>query len=194
MSIATYIKEIGRGKEGARALTQEQAHDLMSQVLDGRVTDLEIGAFAIAMRIKGETTDELAGFLQAAHERCIGLHPQHPMVVLPSYNGARKLPVLTSLLAALLAREGLPVLIHGTATEAARVFVPDVLAVQGMAPLAAVRRIEPGEFAYCATELLCPGLKRLLDVRRVVGLLPRLVLVSICGTTQWRSLTWRRSH
>ena len=49
MSIATYIKEIGRGKEGARALTQEQAHDLMSQVLDGRVTDLEIGAFAIAM-------------------------------------------------------------------------------------------------------------------------------------------------
>ena len=66
MSIATYIKEIGRGKEGARTLTQEQAHDLMSQVLDGRVTDLEIGAFAIAMRIKGETTDELAGFLQAA--------------------------------------------------------------------------------------------------------------------------------
>ena len=43
----------------------------MSQVLDGRVTDLEIGAFAIAMRIKGETVAELAGFLDAAHERCI---------------------------------------------------------------------------------------------------------------------------
>lgn len=69
MSIATYIKEIGRGKEGARALTQEQAHDLMSQVLDGRVTDLEIGAFAIAMRIKGETTDELAA--PAGHARAL---------------------------------------------------------------------------------------------------------------------------
>ena len=54
MSIASYIKEIGRGRDGARSLDREQAHDLMSQVLDGRVTDLEIGAFALAMRIKGE--------------------------------------------------------------------------------------------------------------------------------------------
>ena len=71
MSIASYIKEIGRGKDGARSLTAAQAHDLMSQVLDGRVTDLEIGAFAMAMRIKGESVDELAGFLDAVHERCI---------------------------------------------------------------------------------------------------------------------------
>ena len=121
MSIASYIKEIGRGKEGARSLNQEQAHDLMCQVLDGRVTDLEIGAFAIAMRIKGESIDELAGFLQAAHERCIGLHPQHPMVVLPSYNGARKLPNLTTLLALLLAQEGVPVLVHGPEHDPGRV-------------------------------------------------------------------------
>ena len=65
MSIASYIRVIGRGKEGARSLTQAQAHDLMCQVLDGRVTDLEIGAFALAMRIKGESVEELAGFLQA---------------------------------------------------------------------------------------------------------------------------------
>ena len=51
MAIASYIKEIGRGKEGARSLSEEQAHDLMSQVLDRSVTDLEIGAFALAMRI-----------------------------------------------------------------------------------------------------------------------------------------------
>src|SRR6185369_16475492 len=36
--------------------------------------------------------------------------------------------------------------------------------------LAEVRRIECGEAAYAPTELLSPGLKRLLDVRRVVGL------------------------
>ena len=48
-------------------------------------------------------------------------HATSPLVVLPSYNGARKLPVLTPLLALLLAREGLPVLVHGTATESTRV-------------------------------------------------------------------------
>ena len=51
MSIAAYIKEIGRGKEGARPLSLSQARDLFDQVLDRRVSDLEIGAFCLAMRI-----------------------------------------------------------------------------------------------------------------------------------------------
>ena len=77
MSIARYIREIGRGREGARSLDLAGAHDLMSQVLDGRVTDLEIGAFALAMRIKGESVAELVGFLGAAQERCIA-DPHRP--------------------------------------------------------------------------------------------------------------------
>jgi len=40
MGIASYIREIGRGRDGARSLDRAEAHDLMSQVLDGRVTDL----------------------------------------------------------------------------------------------------------------------------------------------------------
>ena len=47
MGISHYIKEIGRGKDGARALAREQAADLFGQVLDGTVTDLEIGAFCV---------------------------------------------------------------------------------------------------------------------------------------------------
>jgi len=54
------------------------------------------------------------------------------VVVLPSYNGARKLPVLTPLLAHLLAREGLAVVMHGTPTESARVTSQDVLAEMGI--------------------------------------------------------------
>ena len=96
MSISHYLKEIGRGKEGARALSREQAADLFGQVLDGTVTDLEMGGFCLAMRIKGETEQEMAGFLDATQAR---LHTVptggRTAVVLPSYNGARKLPVLT---------------------------------------------------------------------------------------------------
>ncbi|RYY58170.1 MAG: DNA-binding protein YbiB, partial [Comamonadaceae bacterium] len=93
-----------------------------------------------------------------------------PVVVLPSYNGARRLPVLTPLLALLLARRGLPVLVHGTATEASRIVVTEVLEPLGIHAREAVGPIEPGEAAYLPTGLLLPGLKRLLDVRRVVGL------------------------
>ena len=122
MGIGQYIKDIGRGKDGARALDRARATDLMGQILDQQVSDLELGAFCIAMRIKGETPEEMAGFLDATHARLNKVHSGHmPTVVLPSYNGARKLPVLTPLLALLLAREGVAVVVHGAATEDKRV-------------------------------------------------------------------------
>ncbi|WP_372657293.1 DNA-binding protein YbiB [Hydrogenophaga sp.] len=171
MGIGQYIKEIGRGKDGARALTREQATDLMGQVLDGEVTDLEIGGFCLAMRIKGETNLEMAGFLDAAHTRLHKLPDNgHTTVVLPSYNGARKLPVLTPLLALLLAREGAAVMVHGTATEDKRVFAAGVFNELGLPPATSAPHIAAGSAAFVPTEVLCPALKRLLDVRRAVGL------------------------
>jgi anthranilate phosphoribosyltransferase len=142
----------------------------MGQVLDGHVSDLELGAFCIAMRIKGETDQEMAGFLDATHTRLQQIRAYSPVVVLPSYNGARKLPVLTPLLAHLLASEGLAVVMHGTATESTRITSQDVLSAMGLSALTEIRAVNAGEVVFAPTELLCPGLKRLLDVRRVVGL------------------------
>lgn len=171
MGISQYIKEIGRGKDGARSLTREQATDLLGQVLDGTVTDLEVGGFCLAMRIKGETPEEMAGFLDAAHARLHKLPASGvTTVVLPSYNGARKLPVLTPLLALLLAQRGAAVLVHGAATEDKRVFASQVLQELGVSPSRQTPTLRAGEVAFVPTEVLSPGLKRLLDVRRAVGL------------------------
>ncbi len=170
-SISHYIKEIGRGKDGARPLTREQAADCFGQLLDGRVSELEVGAFCIAMRVKGETPQEMAGFLDATASRMqrVPAGPR-PLVVIPSYNGARRLPVLTPLLALLLAREGLAVALHGTPTENRAVTAADVLQALGIAPAQAALPIAPGQVAFLPTGLLCPGLQRLLEVRRTIGL------------------------
>ncbi len=190
MPIGHYIKEIGRGKDGARPLTRAQAADLLGQVLDGAVTDLEIGAFCLAMRIKGETAQEMAGFLDATHQRLTMVPASSkPVIVIPSYNGARKLPVLTPLLALLLAREGLPVLIHGTATESTRVHTPEVLLALDIATQTAIESVAPGQVAFAPTALLSPGLQRLLDVRRVVGLRnPAHSLVKLMNPVQGPSV------
>ncbi len=190
MGIGKYIKEIGRGKEGARALTREQATDLFGQVLDGAVTDLEIGGFCLAMRIKGEIAQEMAGFLDATDARLNKIPAgDKPLVVIPSYNGARKLPLLTPLLALLLACEGLPVLIHGTATESTRVFTSKVLLALDIHARTAIESIAPGQLAFVPTELLCPGLQRLLDVRRVVNLRnPAHSLVKLMNPCAGKSL------
>jgi len=171
MGISQYLKDIGRGARGAKALTQAQAADLLGQILDGRVTDLEIGAFCLAMRIKGETADEMCGFLDAAAARMAHIPIGHkPLVILPSYNGARKLPVLTPLLALLLAREGLPVLLHGMRTEARRVLASDVLHALGIAALPRPQAVASGSVAHIHTQALLPGLARLLAAREVIGL------------------------
>lgn len=174
MSIAPFIKEIGRGAAGARSLTRAQARELMATVLDGGASDLEVGAFALAMRMKGETLDELAGFLQAAQERCLRIASDRPVVVIPSYNGARRLPNLTPLLAMWLAREGARVLVHGQPLDPGRVTSAQIFhdlglpTTQGEADIvSAWARHEP---AHVDTALLDPRLQRLLDVRRVVGL------------------------
>ena len=174
MSITPYIREIGRGREGARSLTQPQAHDLFCQVLDGQVTDLEIGAFALAMRIKGESVAELAGFCQATQERCLALSMDKPCIFLPSYNGARRLPNLTALLALLLAQDGFNVLVHGSAPDGARISTAEIfhdlglpIARDGAEIHAAWSRQSP---VFMSIDVLCPPLASLLAVRRVVGL------------------------
>ena len=170
MSIANYIKEIGRGKDGARALTRAQATDLFGQVLDGSITDLETGAFCLAMRIKGETAEEMAGFLDATQQRIQAIPVgDRPVVVIPSYNGARKLPGLIPLLALLLAREGCPVMVHGTATESSRVYTSEVLFALGIPAQAAIKPIANGSVVFVPTAVLLPGLQRLLEVRRTIG-------------------------
>ena len=174
MSIARYIREIGRGREGARSLDSAEAYDLMSQVLDQRVTDLEIGAFALAMRIKGESVAELAGFLDAVQERCIAIRSDVTTVVLPSYNGSRKIPNLTALLALLLAQQGRRVLVHGPARDGTRVTTAEIFHDLGLVCSGSEREIQDAwarrEPAFVRIDMLCPPLARLLDVRKVVGL------------------------
>jgi anthranilate phosphoribosyltransferase len=190
MGIGHYIKEIGRGKEGARSLSRAQAADLLGQVLDQQVSDLEIGAFCLAMRIKGETPEEMAGFLDAVHARMNTLpeFKSQATVIIPCYNGARKLPALAPLLALLLVQRGVRVCVHGTSTENARISSFDVLSALGHQPLSDVHSAHEG-LNLVPTEVLSPALKKLLEVRRVVNLRnPAHSLVKLMNPCEGRTL------
>lgn len=173
---ARFIKEIGRGKKGARSLARADARALYAAMLDGRVSDLELGAIVLALRFKGESVDEIAGFLEAAEESFAPLPApagEYAPVVIPSYNGARKLANLTPLLAILLAREGVPVLVHGVTSDPGRVTTAEILAAMGHAPAAsmadvqaAMLRLEP---SFMPIDTLAPKMSRLLALRSILG-------------------------
>lgn len=173
---ARFIKEIGRGKKGARSLMREDAHALYAAMLDGRVSDLELGGIMLAMRIKGESVEELAGFLDAAHASFDKL-PAPPAayapVVIPSYNGSRQMPNLTPLLAMLLARQGVPVLVHGLADDPGRVTSAEIMRLLGCPfiehPDEAEQWFAQGRPVFMKIEDLAPKMARLLAMRRLLG-------------------------
>jgi anthranilate phosphoribosyltransferase len=135
-----------------------------------------MGGLLLAMRIKGESVDEIAGFLDAAEASFSPLAApgsSHAPVVIPSYNGSRSLPNLTPLLALLLAREGVPVLMHGVTADPGRVTSAEILRELGL-PVAqsaadAAAAFAAGRPAFMPIEALAPEMARLLALRRILG-------------------------
>lgn len=176
LATASFIKEIGRGKDGARSLSRNDACTLYAAMLDGRVSDIELGAVLLAMRIKGESADEIAGFLDAAEASLTLLAApsgNFAPVIIPSYNGARRLANLTPLLATLLAREGVPVLVHGVTQDNQRVTSAEIFTALGVPQASNVQdaqaALENNKLAFMPVQILAPKMAHLLAMRRVLG-------------------------
>ena len=184
------IREIGRGAHGARDLDRDRMRDLFAAMLDGEVADLELGAILVAMRIKGETLGCLDAHAPRVARVALPGDRSRP-VVLASYNGARRGANLTPLVALLLARYGVPVLVHGLAGAGAldvadgddeasddagygRVTSARILRELGIPPSATVidaeARLKRSGVAYVPTSVLSPGLARLLATGERIGL------------------------
>jgi anthranilate phosphoribosyltransferase len=170
-----YLKEIARGRS-ARALTREQARELFAAIFSGEIDAVALGAVLAAMRVKGESAAEIVGMMEALapHVRALRLPAEGPRpVLIPSYNGARKLANLVPLLALLLARQGVPVVVHGLFLEAGRVSTFEVLERTGHAPVAtleeAERALADARPAVVPLALLSPALAALLDARSRMG-------------------------
>ena len=169
------IKEIGRGARGARDMTAEQAEELFGAILDGQVPDMELGAILLSLRIKGESAEELLAFERAMQARTAHVQvPEGPRcVLLPSFNGARKQANLMPLVALLLAREGVPVLIHGRHDFDSRQSPFELLAALGL-PLSAdvdsaSRQLAGHRIASLPLAALNPGLDKLMALRPRLG-------------------------
>ena len=176
MSYGQFIKEIGRGAEGARDLGQDDARLLYAAMLDGGVPDLELGAIILGLRVKGESLDEMLGFLSAIDERTNRLEMPPGRVrpvVLPTYNGARKEANLTPLLALLLQRFGVPVLVHGLLEGFGRVTSGLIFRELGImpmtSPMQAQSMLDEKGLAFLPLTALCPGVHSLLSLRSRLG-------------------------
>lgn len=65
------IKAVGTGPRGSRALSFDGARAAMAAVLSGETTDAQAGAFLMAMRMKGEEPQELAGLAHGLRDAAL---------------------------------------------------------------------------------------------------------------------------
>lgn len=172
--VRAWLREIARGTHGARALDESAALGLWSALLDDRLPEAVVGAVLVAYRFKGESVVELDALRRAAHARAAALAPvDRPLVVLPCYNGARRLANLTLLTALALRAAGFAVLMHGVRRDPGRLATAEVVAAAGL-PLAesmaqADAALASERLVFLPLDVWCPALSRLLARRAELG-------------------------
>jgi anthranilate phosphoribosyltransferase len=176
MSLARYLKRLGREDAALPDLTEDEAHDLLATVLDGGASDLEVGAALAALRLKGESVSEFLGFNRALDERTYRLRappsPSRPLAF-ATYGGGLEEPNLLPLLALMLRRLGIAVLLHGTMEGGGRVASAYVLRELGILPCAtlaqAQKAIDEEGLAFVPTAVLSPALAAIVALRNRLG-------------------------
>ena len=174
MNFHAIIKEVGRGARGSRGLEPHIAREAFTALLNGEISDVQLGAWWLAMRIKGETAEELAAFVEAMQSTlAFRLTSNAPVVLLPCYNGARQLPNLTPLLAWTLAERGVRVLLHGVRADPSRVTTCALFEALGFPVVAdgeaAERALVSTRFAFAPLDAIHPKLAALLANRWRIG-------------------------
>ncbi len=173
---AEYVRILGKGKNGSRPLNREEAQAAMSMILHDDVTAEQLGAFLILMRVKEETPEELAGFVDACSD-WIKIPKGMPTIDLDwsSYAGKkRQLPwyLLTTLL---LAENDIKIFMHGAGGHTnGRIYTKDIISSLGLECCTSMDEVKTSldqwNLAYMDIEHLFPKLHQIIQLRPFLGL------------------------
>lgn len=174
---AEYIRILGKGKKGSRPLSQEEAYQAMSMILAEQVEPEQLGAFLMLMRIKEETPEELAGFIQACQNAMPDSNTNSVAVDLDwsSYAGKRRHLPWFILSALLLAENGYKLFMHGSSGHTEnRLYTEDILRLLNI-PIAtslehAAEQIVQSNFSYLPLAKFSPKLYQIIELRPLMGL------------------------
>lgn len=172
---AQYVRILGKGKTGSRSLTQQEAREAFGMILRGDAEPVQVGAFLMLLRVKEESSEELAGFVQACRDVINAPTDIHVDIDWSSYAGKRRqLPWFIAVLL-LLADNGYRVFMHGAKGHTAgRLYSEDAFTALGL-PIAhdfnQVRlQLDQHNLSFMPVAHLCKPLHDMIEMRRLFGL------------------------
>jgi anthranilate phosphoribosyltransferase len=173
MAGTTWPEILGALIAGAN-LTSQQTTWAMGEVLSGEATPSQIAGFAVALRAKGETIEEMEGLVEAMYAHATPLPIPGRVLDVVGTGGDRSFSVNISTMAAIVAAgAGVTVVKHGNRSASSKAGSADVLEVLGIRmdlPASDVARVaDEAGITFCFAAAFHPALRFAAVPRRELG-------------------------
>src|SRR3954462_6227815 len=171
MSAVTIQRALAQLLDG-RDLSRADARGVMNTIMEGEATPAQIGGFLVALRLKGETADEIAGCADAMREHVLRIHPARDDLVDTAGTGGDGANTwnISTAAALVAAAAGAGVAKHGNRAASSATGAADVLEALGfdlaMPPDRIERSIDELGFGFLFAQAHHPAMKYAAPVRR----------------------------
>ena len=177
----SYLQKIAAGPKLSKDLTEEEAEDALSLILDGEVSEVRMGVFLIAARMKVETVPENIGYWRALQKkitpRKIALN--NLLQIADPFDGFQRIPYFGFYAIPVLAELGLPTYGHSALPLPPKfgITFEDLLVNHYQFPKSGngrIKKIEKFKFGYLSTADTHPALENLRSIRTEIVKRPML--------------------
>jgi anthranilate phosphoribosyltransferase len=171
MDIKQAIARLVQGQD----LSETEAEAVMEQIMSGQATTAQIGGFLIALRLKGETVEEVTGFARAMRRNATPVRSRRPLLVDTCGTGGDGSGTfnVSTMAAFVVAGAGLAVSKHGNRSVSSKCGSADVLQALGvrldLSPERVGDCIDQVGIGFLYAPLLHPAMKHAIGPRREMG-------------------------
>ena len=164
---------IGKLVEG-QSLSEEEARAVMGEVMAGEATPAQIAAWLVALRLKGETPEELLGMVRAMRERAVPVETAgDPIDTCGTGGDASGSYNISTASAIVAAAAGIKVAKHGNRSASSKCGSADVLEALGvriaLTPQQASRCLDEAGITFLFAQAYHPAMKYVAPVRTEIG-------------------------
>jgi anthranilate phosphoribosyltransferase len=158
-----------------QSLTAEEAESTMDEIMSGVATQAQIGAYLAALRLKGETPDEIVGSARAMRAKSLRIQTQRATLVDTCGTGGDKSGTfnISTTAAFVVAGAGVPVAKHGNRAASSQSGSADVLAALGvnvsLSPEQVGQCIDDIGIGFAFAPMHHPAMKHAAGPRREIG-------------------------
>lgn len=157
------------------SLNREQATGVMQEIMEGEATPAQLGAFLTGLRLKGESSEEIAGMAAVMREKALRVETDGPLLDVVGTGGDGKNTFNISTAAAFVAAAcGVKVAKHGNRAASSSCGTADVLEALGvkieLTPEGVAQCIERAGMGFMFAPAFHPSMRYAAPVRREIGI------------------------